>query len=153
MIAKHELCHDLHGQVNACDFADGCAKEQRKLYGAAPHADKLAILLQGVRGLHDQIKDRLDHNEPPQDPQLLEIDLRQLLQKVQLVDEQIEQAGEPKAGRSILRQTYQTLEYETDLSNRIQGWVDACLKEAGVVDGLDNKTTYAVRLTITQFDE
>lgn len=36
VIAQHDLCHDLHGKVDARAFADGCAAEQRKLYGCAP---------------------------------------------------------------------------------------------------------------------
>ena len=41
IIAQHELCHDLHGKVNAEDFAKGCAAEQRRIYGCAPHADEI----------------------------------------------------------------------------------------------------------------
>lgn len=44
IIAQHELCHDQHGKVNAEDFANSCAAEQRKIYGCAPHADRLAAL-------------------------------------------------------------------------------------------------------------
>ena len=33
------ICHNLHGVVDARGFADGCAAEQRKLYGCAPDAD------------------------------------------------------------------------------------------------------------------
>lgn len=44
VIAQHDLCHDLHGKVNARAFADGCAAEQRKLYGHAPDADKIKEL-------------------------------------------------------------------------------------------------------------
>lgn len=40
VIAQHELCHDLHGKVDARAFADGCAAEQRRLYGCAPDADE-----------------------------------------------------------------------------------------------------------------
>lgn len=42
IIDRHDLCHDLHGKVGANEFAQGCAQEQRKLYGYAPHADQLA---------------------------------------------------------------------------------------------------------------
>ena len=42
VIAQHDLCHNLHGKVDAVSFAEGCATEQRKLYGCAPHADALA---------------------------------------------------------------------------------------------------------------
>lgn len=37
----HGICHNLHGKVNAREFADGCADEQRRLYGCAPDADEL----------------------------------------------------------------------------------------------------------------
>ena len=37
----HDICHNLHTCVGVEEFAEGCAKEQRKLYGTAPHADKL----------------------------------------------------------------------------------------------------------------
>lgn len=40
VIAQHNLCHDLHGKVDARAFADGCAAEQRKLYGCALDADE-----------------------------------------------------------------------------------------------------------------
>lgn len=39
---QHDRCHDLHGKVNARDFANGCTAEQRRLYGCAPDADDLA---------------------------------------------------------------------------------------------------------------
>jgi hypothetical protein len=39
IIATHDLCHDLHGKVGPCEFAEGCAREQRKLFGWAYHAD------------------------------------------------------------------------------------------------------------------
>jgi hypothetical protein len=41
IIDTNDLCHNLHGKVDAQAFADGCAQEQRKLYGCAPHADKV----------------------------------------------------------------------------------------------------------------
>ncbi len=44
VIADHDLCHNLHGKVDARAFADGCVAEQRKLYGCAPDADELARL-------------------------------------------------------------------------------------------------------------
>jgi NTP pyrophosphatase (non-canonical NTP hydrolase) len=43
VIAQHDLCHDQHGKVDARAFADGCAAEQRKLYGQAPDADRLSF--------------------------------------------------------------------------------------------------------------
>ena len=42
IVNAHNLCHDMHGKVGACEFAEGCAQEQRKIYGWAPHADNLA---------------------------------------------------------------------------------------------------------------
>lgn len=47
IIAQHNLCHDLHGKVNAEDFAKGCEAEQRRIYGCAPHADEVERL-QGI---------------------------------------------------------------------------------------------------------
>lgn len=44
VIEQHNLCHDLHGKVNAEDFAKGCEAEQRRIYGCAPHADRIAEL-------------------------------------------------------------------------------------------------------------
>lgn len=44
VIAQHDLCHKLHGKVDARAFADGCAAEQRKLYGCAPDADRVREL-------------------------------------------------------------------------------------------------------------
>ena len=44
IVATHDLCHDLHGKVGPCEFAEGCAREQRKLFGYAPDADKVRNL-------------------------------------------------------------------------------------------------------------
>lgn len=44
IIAQHDLCHNLHGQVDARVFADGCTAEQRKIYGCAPDADEIERL-------------------------------------------------------------------------------------------------------------
>jgi hypothetical protein len=53
----HAICHDLHGTVDARGFADGCAAEQRKLYGCAPDADRAlkleATLETVIRGIRD----------------------------------------------------------------------------------------------------
>lgn len=46
VVEQHDLCHNLHGKVDARAFADGCAAEQRKLYGCAPDADEIASLKQ-----------------------------------------------------------------------------------------------------------
>ena len=40
----HDLCHNLHGTVDAEAFAAGCAAEQRRIYGCAPDADRCASL-------------------------------------------------------------------------------------------------------------
>lgn len=40
----NDICHNLHSVVNARQFADGCTSEQRKLYGCAPDADRVAEL-------------------------------------------------------------------------------------------------------------
>jgi hypothetical protein len=44
IIDTHNLCHDLHGKVGVNEFAEGCAREQKKVFGCAPHADKLVEL-------------------------------------------------------------------------------------------------------------
>lgn len=41
IIDTNDLCHNKHGKVDARAFADGCADEQRKLYGCAPDADEI----------------------------------------------------------------------------------------------------------------
>src|SRR3990167_2557637 len=38
----HSLCHNLPQTVPVCEFAAGCAAEQRKIYGAAPDAEDAA---------------------------------------------------------------------------------------------------------------
>ena len=55
VIATHDLCHNLHGKVDARAFADGCAAEQRKLYGCAPDADR-------VKELEDERDELLRHS-------------------------------------------------------------------------------------------
>lgn len=42
IIDTHDLCHNLHGKIDARAFTDGCTAEQRKLYGCAPDADLVA---------------------------------------------------------------------------------------------------------------
>lgn len=70
----HDICHNLHNCVGVEEFAEGCAKEQRKLYGTAPHADKLAELkaytdrtfqrlAAEVRVLHESILDAANEND------------------------------------------------------------------------------------------
>lgn len=49
IIEQHDLCHNLHGKVGAREFADGCAQEQRKLYGEAPDADRIVELEKVVK--------------------------------------------------------------------------------------------------------
>lgn len=44
VVKQHDLCHDLHGKVDAQAFADGCAAEQRRIYGCAPDRDELTRL-------------------------------------------------------------------------------------------------------------
>ncbi len=53
VIAQHELCHDLHGKVDASAFAAGCAAEQRRIYGCAPDADENASLRAEVEQLRE----------------------------------------------------------------------------------------------------
>lgn len=40
----HAICHNLPTIVGARAFADGCAAEQRRLYGCAPDIDAVATL-------------------------------------------------------------------------------------------------------------
>lgn len=44
VISQHDLCHDMHGEVDARAFANGCTFEQRKIYGCAPDADEVIRL-------------------------------------------------------------------------------------------------------------
>ena len=44
IIEQNDLCHNLHGEVDARAFADGCAQEQYKEYGCAPDADAVISL-------------------------------------------------------------------------------------------------------------
>lgn len=50
-----DICHNLHGTCSAQEFADGCAAEQRKLYGCAPDRD----CLEAVRDKLDTRTDRM----------------------------------------------------------------------------------------------
>lgn len=53
IIAQHDLCHDLHGTVDAPAFAAGCAAEQRRIYNCAPDADELARVRTEIAALLD----------------------------------------------------------------------------------------------------
>lgn len=44
----NNICHNLHGTVDARAFAHGCAQEQRKLYGVAPDADEVQKLREAL---------------------------------------------------------------------------------------------------------
>ena len=57
VIAKHDICHNLHGKVDARAFADGCAQEQRKLYGEAPDRDELIYLRAKLAAAEGRIGD------------------------------------------------------------------------------------------------
>lgn len=59
IVRTHDICHNLHGKVDARAFADGCATEQRKLYGCAPDADEADRLYQIVADMANR------KNEPP----------------------------------------------------------------------------------------
>jgi tetratricopeptide (TPR) repeat protein len=75
VVAAHDLCHDLHGKVGPREFADGCAAEQRKLYGCAPDADDVVRLkaeltkidtllrLASNAALLDKLKERLESGD------------------------------------------------------------------------------------------
>ena len=63
IIDTHDLCHNLHGKVGVREFADGCADEQRKIYGCAPDEDEcirlqaeLAAAKQTIAELERQVK-------------------------------------------------------------------------------------------------
>lgn len=51
IINTHNLCHDLHGKVGVKEFASGCVQEQRKLFGCAPHMERVAELETAMRTL------------------------------------------------------------------------------------------------------
>ena len=70
----HDICHNLHNCVGVEEFAEGCAKEQRKLYGSAPHVDKLREFKAYIDGtlqrlaaeaqtLHESILDAANEND------------------------------------------------------------------------------------------
>lgn len=60
IIAQHDLCRNLHGQVDARAFADGCTAEQRKLYGCAPDADEVIRLRAMVESLSARVAAQSD---------------------------------------------------------------------------------------------
>lgn len=51
----HNICHNLHGTVNAQASAAGCAEEQRKLYGCAPDADEVRRLREQNAALAERV--------------------------------------------------------------------------------------------------
>lgn len=51
IVEQHDLCHDLHGKVDAQCFAKGCEAEQRRIYGEAPHADEIVKLQNEIERL------------------------------------------------------------------------------------------------------
>ena len=59
IITQHDLCHNLHGKVDAINFADGCATEQRKLYGCAPHADRAESSERELAALRKTLEEQL----------------------------------------------------------------------------------------------
>jgi len=52
VIKQHDLCHDLHGKVDAEDFAKGCIAEQKRIYGVSPTKD---ILDEAISLLEDRV--------------------------------------------------------------------------------------------------
>lgn len=44
VIAKHDLCHDLHGKVGRDEFEEGCRRETVKEFGSCGWAEKIASL-------------------------------------------------------------------------------------------------------------
>jgi len=55
IVTTHDLCHNLHGAVDAQAFADGCANEQRKHFGCAPDADEVERLQQRCWEMEDKL--------------------------------------------------------------------------------------------------
>lgn len=49
IIETHNMCHDLHGKVDAKGFAAGCAHEQRAHFGCAPDADANIVLREAAQ--------------------------------------------------------------------------------------------------------
>lgn len=52
VISQHDLCHDLHGKVNAKGFDRGCIAEQKRIYNESPSAD---MLTEAVRILNNRV--------------------------------------------------------------------------------------------------
>lgn len=82
IVATHEICHDLHGRVGPREFADGCAAEQRKLFGCAPDADEAARLQGHVDGLEGALRSLAcwlgvgGYNAPSVTPEVFERKIR-----------------------------------------------------------------------------
>lgn len=55
VIAAHEVCHNLKGDVGARKFADGCIAEQRKHFGCAPDHDRAQLLEREVNRLEAEV--------------------------------------------------------------------------------------------------
>ena len=49
VIAKHDLCHDLHGKVGRAEFEEGCRRETIKEYGSCGWAEEIERLNQMLR--------------------------------------------------------------------------------------------------------
>lgn len=56
----NDICHNLHGTVNAEKFAAACAEEQRKIYGCAPEEDARKKLAAYVSGRVDELNQTVD---------------------------------------------------------------------------------------------
>lgn len=73
VIAKHALCHDLHGKVGRDEFEEGCRRETVKEFGSCGWADKLAaaearvaeleVHLQTEREMHNAWRKRAEEAE------------------------------------------------------------------------------------------
>ena len=44
IIAKHDICHDLHGKVGRDEFEEGCRRETVKEFGSCGWAERIAEL-------------------------------------------------------------------------------------------------------------
>lgn len=61
----YNMCHNLPLVVGSREFANGCAREQRTIYGCAPDADEVERLRSLVARAHLQLKSSWDRGELP----------------------------------------------------------------------------------------
>lgn len=56
IIRVHNLCHDQHGKVGACEFAKGCEAEQIKVFGHSPTQQRIQNLKGVIESLRAHIR-------------------------------------------------------------------------------------------------